>query len=53
MNSTSLTRLAVLGTISDLHRQPLPYDLACLRKLVAERAPDLPAAIPVAGDRPN
>lgn len=41
MNSTPLTRLALLGTISDLHRQPLPYDLACLRKIVTEQAPDL------------
>jgi hypothetical protein len=41
MNSTPLTRLAILGTISDLHRQPLPYDLACLSKIVTEQAPDL------------
>lgn len=41
MNTASLTRLAILGTISDLHRQPLPYDLACLRNLIAERSPDL------------
>jgi len=39
--SSSRTRLAVLGTISDLHREPLAYDLACLRAIVAELAPDL------------
>src|SRR5512133_1630169 len=41
MTTTSRTRLAILGTISELHRQLLPYDLACLRKIVAEQAPDL------------
>lgn len=35
------TRLAFLATISDLHRQPVTYDLACLRDLVAQLAPDL------------
>lgn len=41
MNIPSRTRLAILGTISDLHRQLLPYDLACLRQIVTEQAPDL------------
>lgn len=41
MNSTSRSRLAVLGTISDLHHELLPYDMACLRKIITERAPDL------------
>src|SRR5512133_1628021 len=41
MTTTSRTRLAILGTISELHRQLLPYDLACLRKIVTEQAPDL------------
>jgi hypothetical protein len=43
MNSTSSsrTRLAVLGTISDLHHEPLAYDLACLRSIVTALAPDL------------
>lgn len=41
MNSTPHTRLAILGTISILHRQPLPYDLACLRRIITEKAPDL------------
>jgi hypothetical protein len=35
------TRLAILGTISDLHSQPIAYDLACLRKVVGDLAPDL------------
>jgi hypothetical protein len=41
MNIPSRTRLAILGTIADLHRQLLPYDLACLRQIVTEQAPDL------------
>jgi hypothetical protein len=39
--SSSRTRLAVLGTISDLHREPLAYALACLRSIVTDLAPDL------------
>lgn len=35
------TRLALLGTMSDLHKQPIQYDLACLRKIVTDLAPDL------------
>lgn len=41
MNPSSPTRLAILGTMSDLHSQPIAYDLACLRKVVADLAPDL------------
>ncbi len=41
MNSSPQTRLAFLGTISDLHNQPIAYDLGCLRKVVADLAPDL------------
>jgi hypothetical protein len=41
MNSSPRTRLAILGTMSDLHRQPIAYDLDCLRKVVADLAPDL------------
>lgn len=41
MNLSSRTRLAVLGTLSDLHGQPIAYDLACLRNLVSDLAPDL------------
>ena len=35
------TRLAILGTLADLHRQPLVYDLDCLRNIVAGLEPDL------------
>lgn len=31
----------MLGTISDLHRLPVSYDLKSLRKIVADLAPDL------------
>lgn len=41
MNSSPETRLAILGTMSDLHTQPIAYDLGCLRKVVADLAPDL------------
>lgn len=41
MNTTSRTRLAILGTLSELHGEPIPYDLNCLRKLIADLAPDL------------
>ncbi len=41
MNTSRPTRLAILGTLSDLHRQPIAYDLNCLRALVADLAPDL------------
>lgn len=40
MNSP-LTRLAILGTMSDLHTQPISYDLNCLQKVVADLSPDL------------
>lgn len=40
MNSPQ-TRLAILGTMSDLHRQPVRYDLKCLQKIVADVSPDL------------
>ena len=40
MNS-SRTRLAILGTMSDLHRQSVSYDLDCLQKIIAEVSPDL------------
>ncbi len=35
------TRLALLGTVSDLHRELIRYDLACLKGLVATLEPDL------------
>lgn len=41
MNTSPLTRLAILGTMSDLHRQPISYDLNCLQRIVADVSPDL------------
>lgn len=41
MDSSPQTRIAILGTMSDLHSQPIAYDVACLRKVVADLAPDL------------
>ncbi len=35
------TRIAILGTIADLHKQPIRYDLAELRRIVADVQPDL------------
>ena len=41
MKDSPHTRLAVLGTVSDLHRQPIAYDLSCLQRIIAEVSPDL------------
>lgn len=41
MNASPQTRLAILGTMSELHRQPISYDLNSLRKIVADVSPDL------------
>ena len=41
MNLYPSTRLAILGTMSDLHSQPISYDLDCLQKIVADASPDL------------
>lgn len=49
MKTLSRTRLAILGTLSDLHCEPLPYDIAALRHLVVEVAPDLLCAEVTAG----
>ena len=38
---TNKTRVAVLGTLADLHREPIRYNLACLTDLVEELNPDL------------
>jgi hypothetical protein len=35
------TRIAVLGTLAELHREPIRYNLACLTRLVEELNPDL------------
>lgn len=41
MEDSPRTRLAVLGTMSDLHRHPVAYDLRCLQNIVADASPDL------------
>ncbi len=38
---TNKTRVAVLGTLADLHREPIRYNLDCLTHLVEELNPDL------------
>jgi hypothetical protein len=38
---TNKTRIAVLGTLAALHREPIRYNLACLTQLVEELNPDL------------
>lgn len=35
------TRVAVLGTLAEFHREPIPYDLAALVRLVRDLQPDL------------
>lgn len=35
------TKVAVLGTLAEFHREPIPYDLAALVKLVDGLGPDL------------
>lgn len=39
--NTSSTRLAILGTISDLHTGPISYDVGSLKQIVMEVSPDL------------
>jgi hypothetical protein len=41
MEQHARSRVAILGTLSDLHQQPIRYDLACLQALVADLAPDI------------
>ena len=36
----SPTRVAVLGTLAEFHREPIPYDLEALVELVADLNPD-------------
>ncbi|HEY6102004.1 MAG TPA: hypothetical protein VI007_02135 [bacterium] len=36
-----LTRVAVLGTLAEFHREPIPYDLRSLVRLVETLRPDL------------
>jgi hypothetical protein len=35
------TRVAVLGTLAEFHRRPIPFDLPALAQLVADLNPDL------------
>lgn len=35
------SRVAVLGTLAEFHREPIPYDLAALVQLVSDLHPDL------------
>jgi hypothetical protein len=35
------TRIALLGTVADLHQQPIRYDLNALSRIVADVRPDL------------
>lgn len=41
MQPTQPTRVAVLGTLAEFHREPIPYDLGALVDLVAGIRPDL------------
>ncbi|HEY5731177.1 MAG TPA: hypothetical protein VLA72_10615 [Anaerolineales bacterium] len=41
MKTSSITRLAILGTMSELHKQPISYDLDSLKKVVVDVSPDL------------
>lgn len=41
MEDSTVTRMAILGTIAELHRESLAYDVACLRAIVTQLAPDL------------
>jgi hypothetical protein len=35
------TRIAVLGTLAEFHREPIPYDMSALLELVVDISPDL------------
>jgi len=39
--TTSPSRIAVLGILAEFHREPIPYDLAALVQLVSDLHPDL------------
>lgn len=41
MTAQARTPVAVLGTLAEFHREPIPYDLTALVRLVAELRPDL------------
>ena len=40
-NQAQKTTIAVLGTLAEFHREPIPYDLSALVQLVAKINPDL------------
>ena len=41
MTNQQQTTVAVLGTLAEFHREPIPYDLTALIELVSEINPDL------------
>ncbi len=41
MDDMPKSRVGILGTLSEFHLQPIDYDLECLRRLIADLAPDL------------
>jgi len=41
IDSPAYTPVAVLGTLAEFHREPIPYDLRALVRLVTELRPDL------------
>jgi hypothetical protein len=41
MTDNGHSRVAVLGTLAEFHREPIPYDMSALLNLVAEINPDL------------
>lgn len=41
MKEMQRTRVAVLGTLAEFHREPIPYDLGALMRLVRDLRPDL------------
>jgi hypothetical protein len=41
MTGTVQTKVAVLGTLAEFHREPIPYDMSALLDLVADINPDL------------
>jgi hypothetical protein len=41
MSVTERTRIAILGTLIEFHREPIPYDISALMELVSGINPDL------------
>ncbi len=41
MTGNGQTKIAVLGTLAEFHREPIPYDMPALLDLVADINPDL------------